>query len=446
MGSACRVPAGSPRATRSRAMPNGASPLSPPPSDPLGGRGGVPRGSTPARIAGAYFVFGALWIWLSDLALRRAGVQGAAGFWASAGKGTAFVLLSTLLVLWVARREFRALARANALLRAVAEGTPDVVFLKDRAGRYLLVNEAAARLVGRSVAEVLGKDDAELFDAASARLMRESDREVMATGRAKTVEGELTTAGAPRTFLGTKAPYRDADGTVLGVIGTARDITERKEAERQLRAERDRFEKIVEAVPGAICSFELRPDGSARFPYASRHTERIYGVAPQELARTAAPVFERMHPDDVGRVRAAIEESARTLSLWRAEYRVNGPGRGEIWVEGCSAPVRQPDGSVLWHGHLSDVTDRKRTERALRESEERLKEAQRIARMGRWTWEPGTGRAWWSDAIYALYGVDRVALVPGFDAFLALVHPDDRSAITAGIEAVRAGADRFASD
>lgn len=69
-----------------------------------------------------------------------------------------------------------------------------------------------------------------------------------------------------------------------------------------------------------------------------------------------------IHPDDLERVAAAIDESARTLSLWQAEYRVSLPGRGERWVSGQAMPQRQEDGSILWHGYIHDVTERKNQE------------------------------------------------------------------------------------
>jgi PAS domain S-box-containing protein len=124
--------------------------------------------------------------------------------------------------------------RTSELLRAMADGTSDAVFVKDAQGRYLLFNEAAARFVGRRVEDVLGRDDAALFDPESARIIAESDRQVMADNAVRIVEEELTAAGVTRTYLATKAPYHDSQGRVIGVIGISRDITERKRRERRL--------------------------------------------------------------------------------------------------------------------------------------------------------------------------------------------------------------------
>lgn len=152
-----------------------------------------------------------------------------------------------------------------------------------------------------------------------------------------------------------------------GVAGATTD------AERQLRAERDRFETIMEVAPVAIYSLHQRTDGTMRFLYASRRIEEIFGLPPEQLAVDSAPIYERFHPDDIGRVTESLAESARAFTAWRSEFRVQHRSRGEIWVEGDSTPVRQPDGSVVWHGSISDVTVRKQTELALRESADRLR-------------------------------------------------------------------------
>ncbi len=129
--------------------------------------------------------------------------------------------------------------RTAALLQGVAEGTSDAVFVKDVEGRYLFLNSATARFVGKSVEEVLGRDDRALFDAEGARQAMEADRRVMECGRAVTEEEVLTSDGVTRTYLATKAPYRDKEGRILGTIGISRDISEKKALESQiLRSQR----------------------------------------------------------------------------------------------------------------------------------------------------------------------------------------------------------------
>jgi diguanylate cyclase (GGDEF)-like protein/PAS domain S-box-containing protein len=110
------------------------------------------------------------------------------------------------------------------------------VFLKDTQGRYVLINAAGARLLGKTPDEIIGRDDAALTTAEIARQIRAADHIVLRTGSAHTHEETLLVNGAPRVFLANKAPYRDADGNIVGLIGIARDISERKQAEETIRS------------------------------------------------------------------------------------------------------------------------------------------------------------------------------------------------------------------
>ena len=142
-------------------------------------------------------------------------------------------LVESRVVLAAANSELR---NSEARIRAIIESTTDAIFIKDRDGRYLLINSAGARLLGRSPEEVLGKDDRVLFSPDTAEQIMAGDRHVMETGSAMTYEDIGTAAGVTRVYLSNKAPYRDAAGNVIGMVGISRDITERKHAEEQARS------------------------------------------------------------------------------------------------------------------------------------------------------------------------------------------------------------------
>jgi two-component system cell cycle sensor histidine kinase/response regulator CckA len=124
--------------------------------------------------------------------------------------------------------------RLAHLLQAVIDGTPDAVFVKDLALRYLLMNAAGARFLGRPVEEVLGKDDLELFTHIQFDVTA-VDRSVIASGESLTQEESATAAGETRTYMVTKSAYRDADARPIGLIGIAKDITATKRLEEDLR-------------------------------------------------------------------------------------------------------------------------------------------------------------------------------------------------------------------
>lgn len=129
------------------------------------------------------------------------------------------------------------------------------------------------------------------------------------------------------------------------------------------------LEKLARQVPGVLYQYQLFPDGRSCFPFATHGLEDVYEVRPDEVLLDATPVFGRLHPDDLARVAESITVSATTLEPWRCTYRVCLPVRGERWLQGDARPERLPDGSTLWHGHISDITESARARQALRESE-----------------------------------------------------------------------------
>jgi PAS domain S-box-containing protein len=168
-------------------------------------------------------------------------------------------------------------------------------------------------------------------------------------------------------FLGVSA--------VLGLVTQSIWRRRRDQLERQhLRAERERHAAVerlagvAALVPGVVYQYQLLPDGRTCFPYASDAIRQIYRVSPEELRTDASPVTRILHPDDSDRILASVLQSARTLEPWNEEYRVRFDDGTERWLHGQAVPRADADGSVLWHGFITDITARKRVDEALHES------------------------------------------------------------------------------
>ena len=142
------------------------------------------------------------------------------------------------------KRSEQALQESYSLLDRIIEGTTDAVFIKNRQGRYQLVNSTSAQAFGRPRAEVLGKNDLELLSSESAAALQQIDRAVMETGISRTLEEVLQRGNERRIFFTTKDPLRDAEGNIIGLIGIARDITERKQVEEQLQRSVQRLRSL----------------------------------------------------------------------------------------------------------------------------------------------------------------------------------------------------------
>ena len=213
------------------------------------------------RVVLAYAVFAGLWILLSDALVGWLFSDPAQIVEASTIKGWLFVVVTTLLLYALIRRlREQALAgiqqelvaqtetaRALRLLAAIADNSSDAIFAKDREGRYLIANRSVERVVGKTVAQLVGHDDTVLFPL-QAETIRANDRRVMDENRTTTYEETVDTVEGERTFLATKGPLHDEQGQVSGMFGISRDITERQQAARHLAESEARREAEMSAA------------------------------------------------------------------------------------------------------------------------------------------------------------------------------------------------------
>jgi len=150
------------------------------------------------------------------------------------------------------RRAGRELQASETRLRAIVESTSDAVYIKDTEGRYVLLNPAGARALGRDVGEVLGKGDETLFTAENRARIAQVDQQVMTSGEPLAYEEVASIGGDERVFLTSKYPYRSPQGELLGLIGVSRDVTESKRASeafgRTYALLRASFDATVEGV------------------------------------------------------------------------------------------------------------------------------------------------------------------------------------------------------
>jgi PAS domain S-box-containing protein len=159
--------------------------------------------------------------------------------------------------------------RTGALLQEVVGGATDAIFVKDLEGRFLLINDAGAAVLGRPREEIVGLRTEDVFPPAVAAGIKEGEAAVMARGDWLTYEDHVVTgAGEARTFLSTKGPYRDPDGNVIGLVGISRDITERKRVEDRQR---------LLAASGRLLATELDETGTLAEVVALPLLGRVFG-------------------------------------------------------------------------------------------------------------------------------------------------------------------------
>jgi len=261
----------------------------------------------------------------------------------------------------------------TSMLKAILASTTDAVFVKDLEGRYVFVNDACARLLGRPVEEILGRDDAPWWSPASHAAIRAHDAEVVDHGRTLELVEELERDARTHAFSTTKFPYRDESGAIVGVVGVARDVTAQLREEREVRAERDRFATMASVVPGAFASFRRQASGHVEMTYVSPRFRELFGVPPDDTRSDGALFGSVIVAEDRARLRAALDAAEETGAPFRCDYRVEHPTRGRIWLEVCAGSAREPDGALTWHCVLVDITERAQVESRLRASKATLR-------------------------------------------------------------------------
>jgi len=171
-------------------------------------------------------------------------------------------------------------------------------------------------------------------------------------------------SGAMKVLIETMLSMFDALSS--RTMQLAKEVVERQKAEQASQDALDRLQKIASQVPGLVFQFQLFPDGSSRIPYANEAIRSLYRVSPEEVSEDATKVLAALHPDDLENFKTSFKVSARDLTPWRQEYRLKFDDAPVCWLFGNALPQRQADGSVLWHGFITDITKHKQTEVDLR--------------------------------------------------------------------------------
>ncbi len=232
---------------------------------------------------------------------------------------------------------------------------------------------------------------------------------------------------------------RDADGRVRQILGSGLDVTAFKRTEEELRESEERFRAIVDATCGRVWRYV--PGQSGPDPLSALWWEQLTGQSMSGI--TKSRFMKAVHPDDRELVQKSIiatisedkgqsgdEGRIHEGQVCEAEFRLRTQKGGWAWIEVHGVPLRNPDGSVReWVGALTDVTERKELEKALRESKERLRQALDAGRMGTWEVDMATGKGYIDENEAALFGLPTGTSTISADEFFACLHPEDRQRI-----------------
>lgn len=272
-----------------------------------------------------------------------------------------------------------ALTESEAKYRQLVEDTTDVTWSAEIDGTVTYVSEQLKPMFGYSPADSIGKSFFDFIhpndrDTASASL-----REVQKHKKTLTQEFRFRCLDGSYTWaLGTTKAIPHGRENKIRFHGVIRDINDHKTAVLALDSARDRFQRIAENVPGMIYRYIRRAGGSQALLYVGPQCRDLFEVEPEEVIDDINNLFKRYNTGDLEKLINLRDKSEKSLSQFRAEYRVNLPKKGLCWRQSISQPLRTEEGDTIWDGIITDITERKNTELQLQKANAQLAKATKM--------------------------------------------------------------------
>lgn len=341
------------------------------------------------------------------------------------------------------------LQKSQRWLQAITDANPNLLYI------YKLP-EIKNIYINAEVVKILGYTPEELQDVPSKdwlNLIHPDDRQIMKTqfskletikdGEAIDFEYRIRHKNNEWRWLFTREIVfsRTPDGKPEKILGAATDISDRKRTEAALKQSEAKFQKLADSVPGIIYEIIQKSDGSFNLTYISSACREIYGLEPEEIQDNLELAFNKIHPDDRKNHDESIQLCSQTLEPWRWEGRIITQS-GIKWIEAASKPECQPNGDIVWHGLMFDITERKLSEAKLKESQKRLSFFVQQTPVAIIEWNKNFQIIAWNPAAEAIFGY-QFAEIKNFNALQLLVPPEQREKITNFLEKLmREGGDK----
>ncbi len=261
------------------------------------------------------------------------------------------------------------LRRSREMLQSVMDTIPQFIFWKDRNSVYLGCNQNGARIAGVASPEaIVGKTDYDLaWKKEEADFFRECDERVMSSGKAEyhIIEPQLQADGKQAWLNTNKAPLRDREGNVIGILVTFEDITERIRIEDKLAVSEDRFSRAIAGTGAGLWDWDMVENTV----YFSPLWKSMLGYEDHEIENDFSGWNKLWHPEDAVRIQKAINDHLEErTTTYEIEHRLRHKDGGWRWILTRGDIHKDTAGKMVrWVGTNIDITERKRAEEKLNE-------------------------------------------------------------------------------
>ncbi|MBI5373590.1 MAG: PAS domain S-box protein [Sphingobacteriales bacterium] len=305
-------------------------------------------------------------------------------------------------------------------------------------GLYDLNLQTHETIVNEQYALMLGYDPHSFFETKESWLERLHPDDRDATQKAFTsyISGEThefrkefrqqTKGGDWKWILSTgKIVSYDAAGRPLRMMGTHTDITGSKKAEEELIKSQKRFQNLVENISGVYWVNDLY---TRQTLYISPSYETIWGRKCQDLYHNPADFLLAVHPDDRAELTRIYEELSDNKQV-RTDYRIIRPQGDTRWIAARINVITGPDGKRTEYGYAEDVTEQRRAEAELVESNARFQIVSKATSDIVWDWNLQTNELWWNDNYYSSLGYQKEKEIVYIDEWYDHIHPEERDRV-----------------
>jgi PAS domain S-box-containing protein len=308
-------------------------------------------------------------------------------------------------------------------LKTLFDTTQEHIFIKDTKGIYLACNKKVENVFGAKEKNIIGKTDYDFLPTEIANNYRKNDLNVINSKKPLKLIGNIIYPDGHKEISETTlTPIFDSLENVIGIIGIAYDITELYNSQQEIKDREEIYSAIVNQANDSIALIDTITGEFIEF------NEEIYkslGYTKEEFKGMKISDINSEHSQDYikNNIEFLISNGG---GVFETKHRRKN---GEIKEVRVSTKYIEIKNKGYFAVIISDITENKKIEKIIKDSESRLKEAQSLAKLGSWELDLKTNKLSWSDEIFHIFEIDKNKFEASYEAFLNAIHPDDREIV-----------------